>query len=73
MLHNGGRLSEELKEVDHKLKIEDEQILIVASYTTGLFNLLKDRVLAITEAAAKLPILRRENEVDGYGSEGRLP
>jgi len=53
MLHNGGRLTADLKKIDHGLRLEGEQIILIAPDTTNLYNLLKDRASGITEKVGK--------------------
>lgn len=55
LVHNGGRITPELKELQHTFRLEGEEIQINAEHTTSLFHKLKDRVYGLTESAIKMP------------------
>lgn len=58
LLHNGGRITEQLERTEHGLKVNDKQIYIMAPNTTDLFHLLKDRVQLMVEEGLKQPSMR---------------
>jgi hypothetical protein len=44
LVHNGGRLTSDLKKLNHGLKLHGEDIQIFPAFTKSLYELLKDRV-----------------------------
>ncbi len=55
LAHNGGRITSELKGLQHTFIVEGEEIQINSNHTTSLFHKLKDRVFELTNHASAMP------------------
>ena len=55
LVHNGGRITIDVRNRKHTFRIEDEEIQINAAHTTELYQKLKARVTQLAEAAVLLP------------------
>jgi hypothetical protein len=55
LVHNGCRVTDDLKKMNHPFPVHDDELQIMAPDTSGLFNLLKDRALRVTEVAIQHP------------------
>jgi hypothetical protein len=55
LVHNGGKITDELRKRNHTFVIEGEEIQINAMHTTELYNELKSRVTELAESAVKMP------------------
>lgn len=55
LVHNGARLTKDLEKQHHGLDVVDGEIQVLAPDTIALYDLLKDRTLALAEHAVGLP------------------
>jgi len=54
IVHNGRKITRELEGYRAELVLENDEIVIMASQTTELYNLLKERVFIISDRFVKL-------------------
>jgi len=55
LVHNAGKVTEELGHISHGLAVQDGVLQIMAPDTSGLFRQLKGRALALAQKAIELP------------------
>jgi hypothetical protein len=55
LVHNGGKLTKNMRERNHPFAIENGEIQINAEHTTELYKELKSRVNQLVEAAIRMP------------------
>jgi hypothetical protein len=58
LVHAGGRISDELRQVPHGLSVEKGVLQIKATDTARLFHQLKARVSCLAERAVTLPVIK---------------
>ncbi len=63
LAHNGGRISTELRSLDHGIVIQSDVFQIMPPDNQKLYNLLKDRALKLAEVAAGLPEMQMSQAV----------
>jgi hypothetical protein len=58
LAHNGGKETDELKKIQHGIRVEGGVLQIMAPDTRRLFDVLKDRAYKLVEKALALPNMR---------------
>ena len=58
LAHNGGKETDELKQVQHGIRVESGLLQIMAPDNRRLFNILKIRAYKLTEKAVLLPNMK---------------
>jgi len=66
LVHNGGRVTQTLKPMKHGIVIQDNELQIMPRYTKNLYNLLKDKALALVKFWLK-PIEDHSSEESQIG------
>jgi hypothetical protein len=59
-VHNGGRITSELKGKQHSFLVVGEEIQVNANHTTGLYRKLRDCVTELTQNAVTMPEFRQK-------------